>query len=97
MADESEVDTKSSPNTLSPPKTPTTPSNGGSGDLLTIDSGWGVGRLSRRSSLRASITSIDSAAPALKKEHFQLQVMKLKICIFCYINLPYQKQKASFL
>ena len=76
MADESEVDTKSSPNTLSPPKTPTTPSNGGSGDLLTIDSGWGVGRLSRRSSLRASITSIDSAAPALKKEHFQLQVMK---------------------
>ena len=88
MADESEVDTKSSPNTLSPPKTPTTPSNGGSGDLLTIDSGWGVGRLSRRSSLRASITSIDSAAPALKKEHFQLQVINFKLPFCILINLP---------
>ena len=87
MADESEVDTKSSPNTLSPPKTPTTPSNGGSGDLLTIDSGWGVGRLSRRSSLRASITSIDSAAPALKKEHFQLQVINFKLPFCILMNL----------
>ena len=71
MAEDSEVDAKSSPNTLSPPKSPT--SNGGSGDFLTIDNGWG-GRLSRRSSLRASITSIDSAAPTLKKDHFHRQV-----------------------
>ena len=62
MAEDS---TNGTPNTLSPPSP--------NGDLLLADNNsWG-GRLSRRSSLRASITSIDTAA-VHKKEHFQLSV-----------------------